>query len=244
MHFPQPPSPSKGMGAEYASCCFFFFFFCCVLELGFSESGSRFWIGARMRDARSEIAVVMDPPSPLPFLPLMLEINFGTNVNPTARRNATRAVLHTSDSKTVRNLDQKLLEAGVRYVYSTGDRSGLSSDTARLDTDIMGGTLLLALEAIVDTDDAAAADDDDRAKLETLVVLCLRSSLSLQSFFVAWVRLFGFNDEGENAIVCADCLVVIIVATATKYNIDLSAILKALGGDFCLMMPPNHQLSK
>lgn len=59
--------------------------------------------------------------------------HFDNSVTPAAMRNATMAVLNTSDSKTAKNDLQIFVGLVDRYPYSTGVNRGLSIDTARLD---------------------------------------------------------------------------------------------------------------
>lgn len=59
--------------------------------------------------------------------------HFDNSVTPAAMRNATKAVLHTSDSKTAKNDLQIFVGLVDRYPYSIGVNRGLSIDTARLD---------------------------------------------------------------------------------------------------------------
>lgn len=66
--------------------------------------------------------------------------HFDTSVTPAAMRKATMAVLHTSDSKTVKNDLQIFVGLVDRYPYSTDVNRGLSIDTARLDVVIGANT--------------------------------------------------------------------------------------------------------
>jgi len=168
---PQPPSPSKGMGVEYVSR------FCFGLDL---EGENMVWMGVRIwvvraerKDGFSSEVVVESPPL---LLSQYLDIIFGSNVIPAANRNATRAVLQTSDSNTARKEDHTpLVDGAARCANSTGERRGRSRDTARLEGENMGLTVLIAVV------DAAAADAADSAKLETLAVrrVSVRSDLFL-----------------------------------------------------------------
>ena len=90
VHFPQPPSPSNGMGTETLSC----------LDLdGVDSARSRslIWRNRRGRivnagDSLGELSVVTPRAN-----------NLATNERPAAKKNATMAVLQTSDKKTARN---------------------------------------------------------------------------------------------------------------------------------------------
>ena len=72
------------------------------------------------------------PPLPAASIPNLLS-KLGSTATASASRNPTRAVLQTSFNSRPRNLDQTFLFDGARYEYSSGLRSGRSSETARFD---------------------------------------------------------------------------------------------------------------
>ena len=144
------------------------------------------------------------PAAPLPTLTVLPPKNLGTKLTPTANRNATNAVLKTSDNKTVRKLLHTDLDAGARYVYSTGDNNGRSNDTAKLDGD------------------TAFDDTADSAKFDTLLVLSLIDKLSFLVYpFVKDVvkGVIGVLD-GENAVTNSPFDINAIAMIATAHIVD------------------------
>lgn len=141
------------------------------------------------------------PAAPLPTLTVLPPKNLGTKLTPTANKNATNAVLKTSDNNTVRKLLHTDLDTGARYVYSTGESSGRSNDTAKFDGDI-------------------AADDDtaDSAKFDTLLVLSLIDKLSFLVYPFVKVVVKGVIGvlDGENAVTDApsDINAIAMIVTA------------------------------
>ena len=108
VHFPHPPSPSKGIGCEYASFLF-------DLD-AFLEGDSRDWMGVIIRFVnvvRNDLDVAAVPPA-LPPATLTVLNNFGTKLTPTAKINAINAVLNTSDNNTARKDDHTPFEDGAR----------------------------------------------------------------------------------------------------------------------------------
>ena len=136
---------------------------------------------------------------PLPTLTVLPPKNLGTKLTPTANKNATNAVLKTSDNKTVRKLLHTDLDAGARYVYSTGDNNGRSNDTAKLDGD------------------TAFDGDADSAKFVTLLVLSLIDKLSFLVY--PFVKVIGVLD-GENAVTDTPSDINAIAMIVMAHNVD------------------------
>ena len=142
------------------------------------------------------------PAAPLPTLTVLPPKNLGTKLTPTANKNATNAVLKTSESNTVKKLLHTDLDAGARYVYSTGDNNGRSNDTAKLD----GDTAV----------DGAA----DSAKFDTLLVLSFNSLLLMYPFVKVEVKgVIGVLD-GENAVTDIPSDINAITMIVTAYIVD------------------------
>ena len=140
------------------------------------------------------------PAALLPTLTVLPPKNLGTKLTPTANKNATNAVLKTSDNKTVRKLLKTDLEAGARYVYSTGDNNGRSNDTAKFD------------------------GDTDSAKFDTLLVLSSIDKLSFLVYPPVKVVVKGVIGvlDGENAVTDApsDTNAVAMIVTTTAHIVD------------------------
>jgi len=167
--------------------------------------------------------------------------NLGSNVNPAASTNATAAVLTTSDSNAARNDDRAHLEAGVRCANSTGERRGRSSDTARLEADrssAAGGkgefgaaadvaaemARRLLLLAIVDI---VPADDADRATMPDFLREVKRDSelVVIRVGVVVVVVVFVLrSDEGENALVRPDWVIIVKAVIHTQKIINWIAV--------------------
>ena len=106
VHFPHPPSPSNGMGVVYVSL---------FLDLDIVDLSG---VGSKVCTFDTSPDNLPNTPFPVLLLPELVAvtrpINLGTKLTPTAKMNATNAVLNTSDNNTVKKDDHTLLEEGAR----------------------------------------------------------------------------------------------------------------------------------
>lgn len=116
MHLPHPPSPSNGMGVE------------CWTRLDFNESTLEKKFLMRWKKPRMPTLPLSAPMAALG------ERNFAANETLTARKNATTAVLQTSDSSTA-SKDGQSVDDRAEQQLSIGARMGRSRRTAKLDCD-------------------------------------------------------------------------------------------------------------
>lgn len=116
MHLPHPPSPSNGMGVE------------CWTRLDFNESTLEKKFLMRWKKPRMPTLPFSAPTAALG------ERNFAANEILTARKNATAAVLQTSDSSTA-SKDGQSVDDRAEQQLSIGARMGRSRRTAKLDCD-------------------------------------------------------------------------------------------------------------